>query len=119
MDFTDNAEEAEYRRTLREWLREYMAERDGVHPPVREWQRALYDQGYIGQTWPVEEGGGGLPATYDAILHHEVAEVGAPPLPAALAYLGRSILRFGTEAQRERFLVPTLNADLVWCQGFS
>lgn len=119
MDFNDSPEEAEYRRTLRAWLREYMTARGGVHPPRREWQRALYERGYIGQTWPVEEGGGGLAATYDAILHHEVALADAPPLPVSIAYLGRSILKFGTQAQRQRFLQPTLNADIAWCQGFS
>jgi len=119
VDFTDDAREAEYRSTLRAWLREYMAERDGVQPDPREWQRALYEHGYIGQTWPAEEGGGGLPATYDAILHDEVARAGGPPIPASLAYLARSVIKFGTDAQREQFLRPTLDAGIVWCQGFS
>lgn len=118
MDFTDTREEAEYRGSLREWLREYMADRVET-PTRREWQRALYENGYVGQTWTVEEGGRGLPATYDAILHDEIAEAGAPPVPPNLAYLGRSILEFGTDEQRARFLGPTMNGDIIWCQGFS
>jgi len=119
MDYRDSAEEAAYRATLRDWLTTYVAALDGRKPAYREWHRALFEAGYIGQTWTVEEGGKGLPSTYDAILNHEVAKAGAPSVPSNPAYLGRTLFKFGSEAQKEQFLLPTLNGDIQWCQGFS
>lgn len=119
MEFRDSTEEAVYRANLRAWLGECRAANGGEFPRDRQWHRALYDAGYIGQTWTVEEGGRGLPSTYDAILAHELAHAGAPPSPANPAYLGRTLFKFGSAKQKQRFLEPTLNGDIQWCQGFS
>ena len=119
MDFLDSPEEAEYRAGLRAWLERLTAEHDGPGMSTRDWHRTLYDAGYIGQTWTVEEGGKGLPPTYDVILTQEVARADAPSVPANPNYLGRTIFKFGTEEQKAKFLEPTLNGDIQWCQGFS
>jgi alkylation response protein AidB-like acyl-CoA dehydrogenase len=119
MDFLDSADEAAYRATLRGWIEAYLAAHEGATITTRQWQRALYDAGYIGQTWTVEEGGKGLSSTYDVILTQEVARAGAPSVPANPNYLGRTIFKFGTEDQKQQFLEPTLTGDIQWCQGFS
>ncbi len=119
MDFRDTPEEAEYRRSLAEWLAGYVSGHRMDEVDQRQWHRALYDAGYIAQTWAKEEGGQGLPPIYDVILNEEVARAGARPAPANPNYLGRAIFRFGTDAQKERFLKPTLSGETQWCQGFS
>ncbi|KPM51771.1 hypothetical protein ACG83_33715 [Frankia sp. R43] len=118
MDFRDTPAEAEYRRALADWLRAFVANHDAA-PSSREWQHALYEAGYIAQTWPEEQGGKGLSPVYDVILNEEVARAGAQAIPPNVNYLCRAILEFGTEQQRDRFLLPTLRGDIQWCQGFS
>jgi alkylation response protein AidB-like acyl-CoA dehydrogenase len=119
MDFRDSSQETEYRAQLRGWLRDYRAGVPGGTPGMRDWHRALHEAGYIGQSWSLEEGGRGLPSTYDVILAEEVAREDLPPVPAMPAYLGRTMFRFGTPEQRSQFLEPTLSGDIQWCQGFS
>lgn len=126
MDYRDSAEEAEYRRTLRQWLVENV-------PPVPdrplsekeraelrfEWHRRLFEGGYIGQSWPAEWGGKGLSPTMDAILNEENGNVNAPILPPMVGYLGRALQMFGSDEQRARFIPPSLSGEIQWCQGFS
>jgi alkylation response protein AidB-like acyl-CoA dehydrogenase len=127
MDFGDDAAEAEYRRRLREWLRQVLPglglnhQRASLYKSsdTRAWQRLLYDAGYIGQSWPTEIGGRGLGPTYDFILNEECGYAGAPALPSNVNYLGRSIAIYGSDPQREMFLQPTMSGDIQWCQGFS
>jgi alkylation response protein AidB-like acyl-CoA dehydrogenase len=128
MDYRDTPEEAEYRARLRAWLAEVVpsvtgggTQRASIYRAAdsRLWHRALYEAGYIGQSWPAEQGGGGLGPVYDYILNDECGAAGAPSLPSNVNYLGRSIASFGTPEQRERFLVPTMSGEIRWCQGFS
>jgi len=126
MDFRDTPEESEYRASLRSWLKDNIPESwadasDGEASAKirRDWHTKLYDGGYIGQSWPVEWGGKGLSAVYDAILNEENGNLGAPPLPGTAGYIGRALQMYGNDAQRERFMRPTLRGDIQWCQGFS
>jgi alkylation response protein AidB-like acyl-CoA dehydrogenase len=124
MDFSDTEAEAAYRVTLRAWLEEQMRtwkpsadEHDTT--ATRQWMNALFEAGYVAQTWSREEGGKGLPPTYEVILNEEVARCGAPSTSANINYLGRAILKFGTEDQKRQFFEPSLRGDIQWCQGFS
>ncbi|MER7127578.1 acyl-CoA dehydrogenase family protein [Streptosporangium saharense] len=125
MDYRDTPEEAAFRATLREWLTESIpAGWDKVEDPEaaarlrRSWHRTLYQAGYVGMSWPVEYGGRGLSATYDAILNEEAGNLNAPPLPS-VGYLGRAIFTYGSEEQKRRFLPTLLSGEVQWCQGFS
>ncbi len=42
-----------------------------------------------------------------------------PPLAFNTSMVGPVIAQFGSEAQKQRFLPPTANLDIWWCQGFS
>jgi alkylation response protein AidB-like acyl-CoA dehydrogenase len=61
-----------------------------------------------------------LPAALQAVYHREMA-LGRAPVPPtnAVGIVGPTIVRDGTDAQRERYLRPMLRADELWCQGFS
>jgi alkylation response protein AidB-like acyl-CoA dehydrogenase len=124
MDFRDDAAEASFRAEFRSWLAGHMP-RDpapfGGPDRARfwqEWHRALYEGGWMGLSWPVEFGGRGLPATFEAIFNDEIGAAGAPPAPH-VGFLGRALLYHGSEGQQLRFLPPLLSGEEVWCQGFS
>ena len=88
---------------------------------LRAWQRAVYDAGYLGMSWPLEYGGRGRPQVYQDIVNEEM-EAGSRPFMlniVGLMWAGPVILKFGTEAQKKRYLKPLLRADEIWCQGFS
>jgi alkylation response protein AidB-like acyl-CoA dehydrogenase len=126
MDYRDAPDEVAYRAHLREWLADHIPAgwakiTDGAEAALmrRRWHTTLYEGGYIGQTWPVEWGGGGLNPNYDAILNHEIGLAGGPGLPANVNFLGRVISLFADESQKARFLPDVFTGKVQWCQGFS
>ena len=88
--------------------------------PVR-WRQALYDAGWAVPTWPLEYGGRGLSALEAAVVGEAFATAGAPLTRATGGELlvGPTILHFGTEEQKSRFLPPIAAGTETWCQGFS
>jgi len=88
---------------------------------LRGWQSACYDAGLVGRAWPSRFGGGGRPAVEQIVVDQELAAAGAPEFVnvVGLDVLGPSLLRFGTDEQRERYIPPILSAEELWCQGFS
>jgi len=88
---------------------------------LRAWQRAVYDAGYLGMSWPEAFGGGGRPQVDQDIVNDEMAARNRPFMLniVGLMWAGPVILKYGTQAQKERYLAPLLRADEIWCQGFS
>jgi alkylation response protein AidB-like acyl-CoA dehydrogenase len=71
----------------------------------------------MGLSWPEEYGGRGLPPVFEAIFNDEVGESGYPMV--SVSFLGRALMGYGTEAQRQQHLGPLLRGEIQWCQGFS
>ena len=123
---------ADFRRELRSWLAEHCDERyqdlgfegdpgaDWLER-MHDWNRLVADAGWAGIDWPEEFGGRGLGLAHQVVLAEELDAAGAPaPLnPIGLANIAPSIMAFGTDAQKDRFLRPMLRGDEIWCQGFS
>ena len=88
---------------------------------LRAWQARCYEAGYVGRAWPREFGGGGGPAAEQIVIDQELAAAGAPEFVnvVGLDVLGPSLLRFGTDDQRRRYIPAILSAEEIWCQGFS
>ena len=88
---------------------------------LREWQARCYEAGYVGRAWPREFGGGGRAAVEQIIVDQELAAAGAPEFVnvVGLDVLGPSLLRFGNDEQRSRYIPSILSAQEIWCQGFS
>jgi alkylation response protein AidB-like acyl-CoA dehydrogenase len=88
---------------------------------LREWQAACYEAGYVGRAWPSEFGGGGRPPVEQIVVDQELAAAGAPEFVnvVGLDVLGPSLLRFGNDEQRRRYIPSILSAEEIWCQGFS
>ncbi len=127
MDLSFTATETAFRDELRAWL---ATNEPGSEPQGdelahfgwrRDWQRRLAADGWSGVHWPVEHGGRGATLTESAIFFEELARHRAP-LPGnvlGLLLAGPTIMTWGTEDQRDRFLAPILTAEEIWCQGFS
>ena len=88
---------------------------------LRNWQRKVYEAGYLGMAWPQAYGGGGRPQAFQDIVNAEMARQKTPFVPntIGLNWAGPLILAIGTEAQKQRYIRGILNADDIWCQGFS
>ena len=88
---------------------------------LRAWQRKVYDAGYLGMAWPKEYGGGCKPQVYQDIVTQEMARQRVPFMTntIGLNWAGPLILQRGTEAEKQKYIKGILNADDIWCQGFS
>src|ERR1700729_2127288 len=88
---------------------------------LKRWQAACYEAGFVGRAWPAEFGGGGRPPVEQIVVDQELAAAGAPEFVnvVGLGVLGPSLLRFGNDDQRRRYIPPILSAEEIWCQGFS
>src|ERR687898_825511 len=119
-------------RALQEEVRSFLAHapRVGAELPralddrmavLREWQASCYEAGFVGRAWPSEFGGGGRPPVEQIIVDEELAAAGAPEFPniVGLDVIGPSLLAFGNDDQRSRYVPPILSAEEIWCQGFS
>ncbi len=88
---------------------------------LRDWQRKVYEAGYLGMSWPKEYGGGGRPQMYQDIVNAEMARQKVPFVPntIGLNWAGPLILAIGTEEDKRRYIPGILSAEDIWCQGFS
>jgi alkylation response protein AidB-like acyl-CoA dehydrogenase len=88
---------------------------------AREWQRALFDAGWLVPGWPPELGGRDATPTQQMIYFEEMGrrEVMRSVNPQGLGIIAPSINDYGTPQQKERFLLPTLRAEISWCLGMS
>ncbi len=90
-------------------------------PDFRLWLQRVVQKGWGAPTWPVEYGGGGLSAAQAAIINEELARAGAfnPNRSYGEMMLGPTLLEFGDEVQKRRFIPPIARGEVRWCQGFS
>ena len=134
MDLTDSAQEAAFRREVREWLGDNLtgefARARGLGGPGREheafdvrlaWDRHLAAAGWTCLGWPEEFGGRGASIAQQVIFHEEYAKAGAPVRVGHIGeeLIGPTIIAFGTEQQQRRFLPPIVGVRELWCQGYS
>jgi alkylation response protein AidB-like acyl-CoA dehydrogenase len=128
MDFRDSSQDAEYRAAVRTWLDEAVAALPPEPATMEErlpywqaWQRSTVEAGYAGLAWPKEYGGQDASLVQQAIFLEEYDRAGAPDRLNMLGenLAGPTIIDFGTDAQKERFLPAILRGESVWCQLFS
>lgn len=127
LDFTP--EELAFRDEVRAFLkdalpddlRQKMINREhlGKEDTVR-WQRILNARGWAVTHWPVQYGGQAWTPAQRYIFQEEMALAHAPEgSPFNVNMIGPVLCKFGTDAQKEKFLAATANIDIWWCQGFS
>ncbi len=90
-------------------------------PWARAWQRTLFDAGWLVPGWPPELGGRDASPVEQMIYFEEMSRRQIPRSlnPQGLGIIAPSIRDYGTPEQIERFLLPTLRAEIAWCLGMS
>ena len=87
--------------------------------PEGEQRTALVDSGYLAPHWPAPYGLG-ADAVTQVVIDQELARAGVTRPDLVIAgWAVPTILQHGTDAQRERFVRPSLLGELTWCQLFS
>jgi alkylation response protein AidB-like acyl-CoA dehydrogenase len=125
--------DAAFRDELREWLHDHLVgefrRAGGVGGPADdtawglrlEWERTLAAGRWLNVSWPEEYGGRGGTARQELIFHIEHAAADAPYWVGVQGrdLFGPTLLEFGTDAQKTRFLPAIANVEELWGQGFS
>jgi alkylation response protein AidB-like acyl-CoA dehydrogenase len=134
MDLRSSAELDAFRAAARDWL---VTALDGEFRVVRgrggpgdehalfderlAWERALGAAGWTCLSWPREYGGRDASLLEQVVFYEEYARAGGPGRVGLVGegLIGPTILHFGTDAQRARFLPRIASGDELWCQGYS
>ncbi|HEV8206473.1 MAG TPA: acyl-CoA dehydrogenase family protein [Acidimicrobiia bacterium] len=123
--------EEQFRRDLIAWLDEHapapevMNERKQSSADLpewaRQWQRILFEDGWLVPGWPPELGGRNASPAEQMIYFEELSkrDIHRSLNPQGLGIVAPSIKDYGTPEQQERFLLPTLRAEIAWCLGMS
>jgi alkylation response protein AidB-like acyl-CoA dehydrogenase len=135
MDFEYTPAQEQFRSEVRAWLKsnlpedlkvddamdERVAPNREVFEKRRAWQRKLAAAGWVGLSWPKQYGGRAAPLIEQIIFDQEYSRARAPVLPGymGVGLCGPTMMHWGTESQKQKFLPRILNGDYVWCQGYS
>ncbi|MEO3758937.1 acyl-CoA dehydrogenase family protein [Mycobacterium sp. B14F4] len=127
MDFDYTPEQEQLRKEYRERLEAVMTpeRRAAVSgqmeggAAVAECRRALGEAGLLGVAWPTEYGGGGLSALEQYIFAEEARRASAPLPMITLNTVGPTLMQFGTEEQKNRFLPAILKGTVEFAIGYS
>jgi len=135
MDLTDRAEHKNFREEVRQFLDENKHQAPDVSAftlrmrprklsqEVRDWQGLLIDRGLTSRTIPKAYGGFG--AEPDILKSRIIADefYAADTVQGlrnmSISMLVPTMLEHGTEEQKQRYIEPSIRAQLVWCQGYS
>jgi alkylation response protein AidB-like acyl-CoA dehydrogenase len=87
----------------------------------RAWQRKLADAGWVGMAWPQEYGGRNAPLMEQIIFDEEYFRARAPILPgySGVGLFGPTLMQWGTDEQKKKYLARILPGDDIYCQGYS
>ena len=87
---------------------------------IEDWQKKLFEKGWIAPNWPLEYGGTGWTANQKYIYETERSLAGIPNIvPFGLVMVANVIIAYGTDEQKKYFLPRILESEDWWCQGYS
>lgn len=134
MQLSFSKEDELFREEVADWLAKNLcAEYESIrnrggpgdeHSYVEErkaWERKLHEGGWTGIGWPREYGGRACTIEQQVIFNEEYARAGGPGRIGHIGetLAGPTLIAFGTEAQKQRFLPGILRGEDFWCQGYS
>ena len=134
MDLRFRAEDEAFRDEVRTFLEDSLAadfavvrgrggpgDDDCLFDERLAWERHLGAHGWTCVAWPEEHGGRGLSLHQQVVYFEEYARARAPGRIGHIGetLLGPTLIAFGSDAQRERFLPGIVAGTELWCQGYS
>jgi len=132
MDFRFPPEHEAFRQEVRDFLREALPptwgsknDREQLTPEeqsfAEQFEKKLSEKGWLTLAWPREYGGQGADPLQQLIYNEEMSYARAPGATTNIAIhlTGPTLMLYGTDEQKRRFLPPIARAEEHWCQGFS
>ncbi len=134
MKLSFSVEDEQFRAEVASWLRENLC---GDFEPIRgrggpgdehmyvaerkAWERKLSEGGWTCIGWPVAYGGRGASLEQQVIFNEEYARAGGPGRMGHIGegLIGPTLIAFGSEAQKQRYLPGIVRGEELWCQGYS
>ena len=132
MDFDYTPREEAFRHELRAWLVANPPE--GYNPETflrldeaarfavqLAWQKQLHRAGWVGIHWPTAYGGRGATVTEQTIYRQEMVRARMPEVAnlMGIRIAGPTLIHWGTEEQKRRYIPAILSGEEIWCQGYS
>ncbi len=134
MKISFSAEDEKFRVEVATWLKDNLAGEfeelkfrggpgdEHMFPEERKkWEQQLASGGWTCVGWPKEYGGRGLSIEQQVIFHEEYARSGAPGHVGHIGegLTGPTLIAFGTDEQKKKYLPGIVAATELWCQGYS
>ena len=82
-------------------------------------QKKLADRDWLAMAWPEEYGGGGASHMRQLVYNEEMSYAGAPVMNMGISWVGPSLMLYGTEEQKQKYIQPIASADQWWCTLYS
>jgi alkylation response protein AidB-like acyl-CoA dehydrogenase len=85
------------------------------------WEKRMGAAGWIGIAFPKEVGGRDLSLNQQVIFYEEYARAKGPGRVGHIGegLLGPTVIHFGNDEQKQRFIPGILSGETIWCQGYS
>lgn len=124
MDFHLSPQEEEFRDEVRAFLQENLPGEEERKSAdfLAQWTTKVREKRWVGFSWPKDVGGGGGSVMEQVILKEEMARQKAPGLGTCfmgLAWVGPSIIQYGNEEQKQKYIPEILDGAYQWCTGYS
>lgn len=133
MDFKFSAKEEQLRAEIHDFVKRELpldwdgplfideeVERDEFWAMGRVIARKLGERGWLSLSWPERYGGQARSHIEQVLFKEETAQHRVPGVDMwGTGMLAPTLLAFGSEEQKRRFLPPIARGEVVWCQGFS
>jgi alkylation response protein AidB-like acyl-CoA dehydrogenase len=134
MDFRFSPEEEAFRAEVRGWLKQNLpqdwtgdrftrssSDREEGMNVYKEFAGRLASKGWVAPHWPKEYGGLGFSTIEQLVFNEEMADANAPIGYSSIGvgWAGPTIIVYGTEEQKKKFLPAITSGEVMWCQGFS
>lgn len=132
MDYRYPPEAEAFRLEVRAWIAKNLTpDLKGVYnrgemtadelAKLKRWNKMMADARYVAISWPEAFGGRNAGVMEQVVLAEEMHLAGAPaPLnPIGLNNIAPSIMAYGTEEHKQKYLKRMLSGEDIWCQGFS
>ena len=128
MDLNLTDDQNAFRDEVRAWLQasvpaeplDTSGSREGFEDH-RAWEKKLYEAGYAAIHWPKAYGGRDADLLTQAIFQEEYTRAEAPSRinVLGLGLAGPTLMVYGNDEQKQRWLPNILSCEDIWCQGFS
>ena len=134
MDFSLSPAEQDFRDEVRTWLEEHlvgefgalrgrggMGQEDISLELQMAWEKELADGGWLALGYPEELGGRPVTLIEQVVFFATYVEARAPGrIPnMGVTLLGPTVVAYGTDEQKQRWIPPILDGTEWWCQGYS